>query len=478
MAEEIFAHHDKNFPNVTITRFAITNPELLHAPTGSTGYSIMGIEPHRSIITDPAIPHGTGGLRTYSTDLPAVYMGGYKDPLPMNIAWRDWWNNLDPKFQDPSKTSQMLRKFREFDNPTQEFTPEYVDTTMNYLRKTYPESGYARGGYPEAHEGYDPQAETEALRLARETNPREEHAMFTGARGARFSPMVEEALRLAEQMMNQGLGKREILKETGWFHDPQGMPKDYRGATNNPQWKTEINDLDARLKMSPEEFSGKTVKLPDILEHPELFELVPSMERVTVGPGNLRGAYRGYFDKDKNYIGLRGGMDPDLFLSTLLHEGQHGLQRATGLVGGGDPSRMSHFTDNTMEALNRELALKVANELRDRGMEPRWANIDALKPRLMETDSRFAENPGWGRFIDDAYKADPAEHAAQTEAIRAKNRGSETGVDAYKRIHGENEAYNVENRLKQGITKDQMRDIHPEDTALHPFDQTFQQSPQ
>jgi len=478
MAEEMFGFEDKGFPNVPITRFAITNPELLNAKTGSTGYSIMGIEPQRGIITDPVIPHGTGGLRTYSTDLPATYVGGYKDPLPINVAWSDWWNNLDPKFQDRSKTSQMLRKFRDFDNPTQEFTPEYVDTTMNYLRKTYPDSGYARGGYPEKGEGYDPQAEAEALRVARETNPREEQAMFTGARGARFTPMVEEALRLAEKMMKEGFGKKEILKDTGWFLDQQGMPKDYRGATNNPQWKTEINDLDASLKMSPEEFAGKFVKLPEILHHPELFETVPSMEKVMVGPGNIRGAYRGYFDKHMNAIGMRGGMDPDLFLSTLLHEGQHGLQKATGLMGGGNPARMSHFTDNTMQAMNRELALKVANELHSRGWEPWGSNIDNLRPSLVESDPRYAVRSGWGRYIDEAFKADPAEHAAQTEAIRAKNFGSETGVDAYKRIGGENEAYNVEERLKQGITKDQMRDIHPEDTALHPFDQTFQQSPQ
>lgn len=138
-------------PDIGSTRFAITEPELLNVPTGSSGYAISKLDPSGKVIADPVHPHST-----YEAQLGGEgYVGGFKHQLPLDVMYPNWISQQTPELL--SNTAKRDYKFK-LDMPTQSATPEWVDTTMKWLRENYPEAGYAAGGAIE-----------HALRLARET---------------------------------------------------------------------------------------------------------------------------------------------------------------------------------------------------------------------------------------------------------------------------------------------------------------------
>lgn len=140
------------FPDIGSTRFAITEPELLNVPTGSSGYAISKLDPSGKVITKPVYPHST-----YEAQLGGEgYVGGFKHQLPLEVMYPDWISQQTPELL--ANAAKRDYKFK-LDLPTQQATPEWVDTTMKWLRENYPEAGYAAGG-----------AIDHALRLAREIN--------------------------------------------------------------------------------------------------------------------------------------------------------------------------------------------------------------------------------------------------------------------------------------------------------------------
>jgi hypothetical protein len=130
---------DAGFPDIGSTRFAITDPELLHVPTGSSGYAISKLSPSGRIIVDPAVPHST-----YKAQLPSEgYVGGLEHQLPLDVMYSDWIKKQNPDLL--ANAAKRDYKFK-LDLPTQHANPEWVDQAMAWLRKTYPDVGYADGG--------------------------------------------------------------------------------------------------------------------------------------------------------------------------------------------------------------------------------------------------------------------------------------------------------------------------------------------
>jgi len=126
------AFKDAGFPNVGETRFAITDPGLLHAADYSSGRAISKLDPAGRVITDPAVPH-----RTYRTQLGADpsggYVGGFSHDIPFDVMNKEW---IDAKMaQDAAKYSNpsMLAYTYRMESPTVRMTPQVVDRLSRYL---------------------------------------------------------------------------------------------------------------------------------------------------------------------------------------------------------------------------------------------------------------------------------------------------------------------------------------------------------
>lgn len=169
------------------------------------------------------------------------------------------------------------------------------------------------------------------------------------------------AIAEAESLFEQGFKNKEVYGRTGVF----------RGADGKLRF--EIDDRAATVMDVP--MSGTTMRLEDYLDHPELYELYPSMRGMPVDfkrPDDMRGVF-GSFSPSNQRISLAMN-DPDRMRSTLLHEAQHAVQDREGFSGGSSTaneySKMQarDFADNLFtspQAKNQYYNFQSFNNLYD-----------------------------------------------------------------------------------------------------------------
>ena len=119
-------------PDVGAARFAITDPELLHAADYSAGRTIARLDPMGRKITDPVIQH-----KTYKHQLAAHpeegYVGGFEYDIPFEVMNKEWIDSIIAK--DASKAanpSQLAYTYR-MNMPRVDFTPQVVDRLSKFL---------------------------------------------------------------------------------------------------------------------------------------------------------------------------------------------------------------------------------------------------------------------------------------------------------------------------------------------------------
>lgn len=115
---------DAGFPDVGSTRVAITEPDLLHAPIGSAGYTIGKFDPAEVFKHEPDVPHPT-----YPAQMRGDVVGGFEEMVPRDLLFPDFYAarraagapvNADARAFDMVKPAQVM-------------TPEVVDRLMGYL---------------------------------------------------------------------------------------------------------------------------------------------------------------------------------------------------------------------------------------------------------------------------------------------------------------------------------------------------------
>jgi hypothetical protein len=129
----------ENFPDVAQTRFAITEPRLMTAKTGATGFSFGRIDPAFEAIKDPERKH-----ESYDTQLRgAGYAGGLTSQVPMSVMFPDWYAQQSKQTQaDPVLSLYSLTR----QLPTQQASQEWLDQLMSHLENMPEKWGYKKGG--------------------------------------------------------------------------------------------------------------------------------------------------------------------------------------------------------------------------------------------------------------------------------------------------------------------------------------------
>ena len=153
----------------------------------------------------------------------------------------------------------------------------------------------------------------------------------------------ESAARYATKMLDVGVNPKTVYRNSGIY---QGLESDAPLKAVLPDTNARLQSVggvlrdirlnpntDQKFTQLPSDFQGK---LPDVLDHPELFRAMPELADVNIkAQPYATGA--GSFTRSDNTIRVGPGTSDEQFLSVLLHETQHAVQAKAGFAPGGNP---------------------------------------------------------------------------------------------------------------------------------------------
>ena len=120
-------YRNAGFPDVGMTRLAITDPRLLEAQPFDTGLTMGRVDPSFELTeTGPDI-HAT-----YGSQIGGEYVGGLLDTVPGEMVWRDFFNARRAAGALP-KSDQ--RAFMMTPSINQRVDQQMVDEISRYLER-------------------------------------------------------------------------------------------------------------------------------------------------------------------------------------------------------------------------------------------------------------------------------------------------------------------------------------------------------
>jgi hypothetical protein len=300
---------------------------------------------------------------------------------------------------------------------------------------------------------------------------------FVGKTGAaEADKAVEETIRMdnnriAEEMEKAGKDAKAIKLATGWE----------RGADG--QWRYEIPDLTVKMESisgearnNDDEYFVRKRNLEDVIDAPELFSAYPQLRKYKVitphgdSMGSTSGSINGKTIRlNANEITRFGDADDlntENVRGIIAHEVQHAIQEIEGFAKGGNPREAARIVKE-MDRKTRiweysKLVESVANELGTTDPYKIWDKIKEDFGAETDKDVKILEKDGWvpdssgrdkgynlfargydGEGYEDAYNR-------YIGKIRESNKASwwdGTPESLYRRLAGEVESRNVENRM-------------------------------
>jgi hypothetical protein len=115
---------EAGFPDVSATRIALTEPQLMQAPGGASGFQVVKFGPESLEPVNVTLPHPT-----YGTQMAGTPVGGFENMVPFDMLYPDLIKERRALGLAPGKD---LRSF-EFRKPTQTIDQETLDRLMKYL---------------------------------------------------------------------------------------------------------------------------------------------------------------------------------------------------------------------------------------------------------------------------------------------------------------------------------------------------------
>jgi hypothetical protein len=147
---------DQGFPDIGSNRVALTVPELLYAPEGTSGRAITGLSPSGGSNNRNAVPVEHPN---YPKELKGTYEGRTEFGLPRELMFRDYFKAMETladKGYTPvqiqaylfQRTPKEVKDAFGSDPRVQAFDQEWVDETSKYIEdiRKYGEEPYAQGG--------------------------------------------------------------------------------------------------------------------------------------------------------------------------------------------------------------------------------------------------------------------------------------------------------------------------------------------
>ena len=239
---------------------------------------------------------------------------------------------------------------------------------------------------------------------------------FIGKKGAENLDKAEEAttrldnLNVARQMEDAGKDAKAIKLATGWERGADGL------------WRYEVEDNITFDRNGNVDFG----KLKDYVDAPELFAAYPQLTDAELKFRDDISA-RGYYDREKNEIGLSQYVPDSDFKDVLVHEIQHAIQYIEGFAEGGNLM--------TSQPLIKEIV-----ELAGKGAET--ASLDTI-----------------AQAFEEGYI--PKERTAEAQRIAEEHGYSDLGkyirslnaYGYYRSLGGEVESRNVQKRMGMSLAE-------------------------
>lgn len=112
------------FPDVSATRIALTEPELLDAPAGSSGFAVMKLGPESLEDFDVTLPHPT-----YPVQMAGEVSGRFPEMVPFDMVFSDLVSERRGAGASAGKDLRAL----ELRKPAQVVSPEQLERLLKYL---------------------------------------------------------------------------------------------------------------------------------------------------------------------------------------------------------------------------------------------------------------------------------------------------------------------------------------------------------
>ena len=318
-----------------------------------------------------------------------------------------------------------------------------------------------------------------------------------------------EPFKKAKEMEKSGKSTDEIFKETGWYKGNEG------------KWRFELDDSNWNIKDIKNYNKEGTFKLKDILDAPELYEAYPELKDLKVHfDSRMKSSEYGALEinlnngeqtinlnpkkiKDtdaKSYEMLGIKNQPELF-STLQHEIQHWIQKKEGFSTGSNPqywfdvvneeyqNRFLNLFGDRLELSKKygiekgdniryELRKYLSNQLRILNLQEAISESQAKLKKIKKSDMKVeyqesidrsekfvAETKQWLKEGKDKLEKYVGKDGlemidnAYNEYAEILNKRNKLGYDLYRNTAGEQEARDVESRIK--LTSEEKKNTLP-----------------
>jgi len=229
------------------------------------------------------------------------------------------------------------------------------------------------------------------------------------------------AANKALEMEKSGAKPEEIWAATGTFRGPEGkLRQEISDANSMPGHKLyswgEATDL--------QRGNSTVVRRQKALLHPELSAAYPDTKNIGVflKPGRKGG----YYETERDNIGVPISENGAVNRSTMLHELQHAVQQREGFAGGGDPQTMIL----TLEEIAKQKREQAQEMFRMSSANDPLDPTKIVKPGARKKGLKLEKE---ARELDE--KALLAYHSEQAK------------FDLYQRLAGEAEARAVQTRM-------------------------------
>lgn len=153
----------------------------------------------------------------------------------------------------------------------------------------------------------------------------------------------------------------------------------FKGADGKPRF--EIPDSGSKIRPASNmikefEDTGMPLKLPDILEHPELYKAYPHLEETNIRHEKDSG-YLGHWDVGGNTIYVSPNLSKENLRSTLMHEIQHAVQDHEGFDRGTNPKEMLRVVKKAAKADGSLVTTKQELDLAEEAYRRSTGEVEA-----------------------------------------------------------------------------------------------------